>query len=129
MRPGGLRGRRTENSLRRDTVFGSTPAFGTTSCRAVTPEFQVGMAELHGISGATLCAIMCAQTVWWRCHRRIISDYLLVDGHPVFHIMSRGKIERAKLKPAAARQADGMLRYTPAPAPEMLPGQAGHALK
>ena len=75
------------------------------------------------ISGATMCvracvcacvrvrAIMCAEAVWWRCHRRIITDYLLADGHPVFHIMGPGKIERANLNPAAARQADGTLRY------------------
>jgi uncharacterized protein (DUF488 family) len=54
---------------------------------------------------------MCAEAVWWRCHRRIITDYLLADGHPVFHIMGPGKIERANLTPATVRQADGTLQY------------------
>ena len=38
---------------------------------------------------------MCAETLWWRCHRRIITDYLLAAGEQVFHILWAGKIEKA----------------------------------
>src|SRR5438552_11779914 len=38
------------------------------------------------------CAIMCAEAVWWRCHRRIVSDYLLAGGVAVEHIMGPNKI-------------------------------------
>ncbi|MGC8477834.1 MAG: DUF488 family protein, partial [Acetobacteraceae bacterium] len=78
--------------------------------------------ELHDIGRDHVCAIMCAEAVWWRCHRRIITDYLLADGHAVFHIMGPGKIERANLNPAAVRQSDGTLRYA-APGPETPPEQ------
>jgi len=54
---------------------------------------------------------MCAEALWWRCHRRIIADYLLALGEDVFHIMGPGKIERASLTPAAAREPDGGLVY------------------
>ena len=35
---------------------------------------------------------MCAEAVWWRCHRRIIADYLLAGGEQVFHILGPGKV-------------------------------------
>ncbi|WP_245267578.1 MULTISPECIES: DUF488 domain-containing protein [unclassified Mesorhizobium] len=38
------------------------------------------MAELRELSSRHRCPIMCAEAVWWRCHRRIISDYLLGEG-------------------------------------------------
>ena len=60
------------------------------------------------------CAIMCAEAVWWRCHRRIIADYLLAQGVPVQHIMGPGKIEAATLTPGARPLPDGTITY-PAP--------------
>jgi hypothetical protein len=58
---------------------------------------------------------MCAEAVWWRCHRRIIADYLMLHGRSVIHLMGDGRGEPAKLTPAA-RERDGRLVY-PAPAP------------
>ena len=55
-------------------------------------------------------AIMCAEALWWRCHRRIIADHLLVAGSPVAHVMGEGKIEAAKLTPGAV-VADGQAVY------------------
>ena len=43
---------------------------------------------------------MCAEAVWWRCHRRIIADYLLAAGDTVFHILSPAKIEPARMTEA-----------------------------
>jgi uncharacterized protein (DUF488 family) len=54
---------------------------------------------------------MCSETLWWRCHRRIISDYLLADGIPVLHIMAAHKVEPAILTPNAHRLDDGTLVY------------------
>jgi uncharacterized protein (DUF488 family) len=59
-------------------------------------------------------AIMCAEAVWWRCHRRIVADYLLLRGIPVLHLLGGGRIEPARMTPAA-REQDGRLVY---PAPE-----------
>jgi len=49
--------------------------------------------------------------VWWRCHRRIISDYLLARGTAVMHIMAPGKIEPATLTPNAHPKSIGSLVY------------------
>ncbi len=57
---------------------------------------------------------MCAEAVWWRCHRRNIADYLVANGEQVFHIMGPGRVEPASLNPAAVRQPNGTLAY-PAP--------------
>ncbi len=59
----------------------------------------------------TPTAIMCAEAVWWRCHRRIVADYLIAAGDTVFHILAAGKIEPAKLTPAARRTPEGILVY------------------
>jgi len=49
--------------------------------------------------------------VWWRCHRRIIADYLLATGAQVCHVLSATKVEPARLTPAARIQPDGTLIY------------------
>jgi uncharacterized protein (DUF488 family) len=54
---------------------------------------------------------MCAEGVWWRCHRRIIADYLLTQGVAVMHIMGLNKIDTATLTLGARAQPDGTLVY------------------
>ena len=54
---------------------------------------------------------MCAESLWWRCHRRIIADYLIAAGEEVFHILGAGQIEPAHLTPAARVRPDGKLTY------------------
>ena len=49
---------------------------------------------------------MCAEAVWWRCHRRLIADYLLAAGVPVMHILSEDRVEAAAMS-GGARVADG----------------------
>ena len=68
---------------------------------ALSEQFRSGLAKLRELGGATQCAIMCAEAVWWRCHRRIIADYLLAGGEKVFHILDRNHIEAAKITSAA----------------------------
>ncbi len=55
-----------------------------------TPEFQAALAALEerALSGEAV-AIMCAETVWWRCHRRLIADALVRDGFEVEHLLDR----------------------------------------
>lgn len=81
---------------------------------AGTAEFRAGLGELCALAGEHRCAIMCAEAVWWRCHRRIIADYLLASGFEVVHILAPGKLTPAALTPGAQRAADGGLVY-PAP--------------
>lgn len=56
-------------------------------------------------------ALMCAEAVWWRCHRRIITDYLLLHGHVVRHLMAPGRIDMARPTEAAHLRGDGTVIY------------------
>ena len=77
---------------------------------AMSPAFREGFDELLAMNESRRCAIMCAETVWWRCHRRIITDYALASGVDVFHIVSDAEPEPAKITANAVAQ-DGVLRY------------------
>jgi uncharacterized protein (DUF488 family) len=68
---------------------------------AESAEFQAGLADLIELAGRRTCAIMCAEAVWWRCHRRIVADYLITRRVPVFHVFTPTKAERAKRTPFA----------------------------
>jgi uncharacterized protein (DUF488 family) len=75
------------------------------------PEFRNALAALEerASSGERL-AIMCAETVWWRCHRRLIADAVIRDGFDVEHLIDRapGRPHRPKgaIGPVPARGAD-----------------------
>ena len=73
---------------------------------AMSAEFDVGLRRLLTLSEERSCALMCAEAVWWRCHRRIIADYLLLHGREVLHLMEKGRIEPASMTPAAVVQGN-----------------------
>jgi uncharacterized protein (DUF488 family) len=89
-------------------------AFRSYADYAETDEFRAGLDALRELARNDRCTIMCAEAVWWRCHRRIITDYLLAGGTRVEHIMGPGQVVPATLTPGARIMADGTLRY-PAP--------------
>ena len=60
-------------------------------------------------------AVMCAEAVWWRCHRRIIADWLLAAGVPVLHVMGPGSVTTAELSPMAAVGPGGRVTYPERP--------------
>ena len=109
---GGLRGRRKDAPS--PNGYWQNSSFRNYADYAGTQAFRDGVAELRPLGGSRRCAIRCAEAVWWRCHRRIIADYLIAGGERVWHIMGPGKIEAAALNPAAVRQDDGTLVYPPA---------------
>jgi uncharacterized protein (DUF488 family) len=77
-----------------------------------TVEFSRGIAQLQEMTdkyGAT--AIMCAEAVWWRCHRSLIADYLKAQGGEVIHIIDRNKADPHPFT-SAARMVDGKLSYS-----------------
>lgn len=78
---------------------------------ALTPAFHAGFEELLDVGGQRRSAIMCSEAVWWRCHRRIIADYLIAAGQTVFHIMGEGRMEAARLTPGAVVQPDKTVLY------------------
>lgn len=75
-----------------------------------TPEFEKGMEELEKIAAEKPTAIMCAEAVWWRCHRSMISDYLKAKEWTVLHIMAAGKTQEHSYT-SPARIADGKVVY------------------
>ena len=79
---------------------------------AMSAEFDVGLRRLLKLSEDSSCALMCAEAVWWRCHRRIIADYLLLHGREVLHLMEKGRVEPASMTPAAVIEGK-VLAYPP----------------
>jgi uncharacterized protein (DUF488 family) len=97
-------------------AFWENDSFHNYADYAMGERFGAGLAHLRELGGTQRCAIMCAETVWWRCHRRVITDYLLAAGERVFHILAPGKIEAAVISKAARPQGADILIY-PAPPP------------
>ncbi|HEX4456126.1 MAG TPA: DUF488 domain-containing protein [Kofleriaceae bacterium] len=64
-------------------------AFRNFADHAETAEFRAGLAELIALAKTHTVAIMCSEAVWWRCHRRIVTDHLLAHRVPVVHLMSQ----------------------------------------
>ena len=77
---------------------------------ALSDEFSAALDELLEWSSERRVAIMCAEAVWWRCHRRIIADYLLERGRHVRHLMAAGQVEPARLTPGAEAE-NGKIHY------------------
>jgi uncharacterized protein (DUF488 family) len=77
---------------------------------ALTPEFERAMAELVQIASRSRLAYMCAERVYFRCHRMIVSDWLVANGHEVLHIDDEGPARPHKLF-AEARIIDGQVIY------------------
>src|SRR6266545_6483117 len=104
---GGRRGRAAADSA---NDFWQNASFRNYADYAATAAFRAGLSRLRELGARQACAIMCAEAVWWRCHRRIIADYLLADGATVFHILGPTHIEPARSDarraPPAGRHAD-----------------------
>ncbi len=83
---------------------------------AATESFRAGLEELCALAEKHRCAIMCAEAVWWRCHRRIIADYLLARGLEVQHILGGKHIAPATPTPGVRELEGGTLVY-PGPEP------------
>jgi len=107
---GGLRhGRRdVEKPL---TRFWQNASFANYADYAETVAFRRGLLELTTTALDHCCAIMCAEAMWWRCHRRIISDYLLAEGVTVAHILGHNRIDLATLTRGAHILPGGKVLY------------------
>ena len=78
---------------------------------AMSDAFRAGLDRLRGLGHARRAAIMCAEALWWQCHRRIITDYLLAAGETVLHIVGPGKIEPAQITDGARVGGAGIVTY------------------
>jgi uncharacterized protein (DUF488 family) len=113
---GGLRGRKHDISPSVN-AFWQNQSFHNYADYALSEEFRAGLARLRVLGHERRSAIMCAEAVWWRCHRRIIADYLLAAGETVFHILREDRIEPAHLTGAARPAPDMSLTYPAEGAP------------
>ena len=76
-----------------------------------TEEFKEAIRQMEKTASAERLAYMCAEAVWWRCHRALVSDYLKAHGWKVVHIMGKGK-ETEHPYTSPARPVQGELFYT-----------------
>jgi uncharacterized protein (DUF488 family) len=82
---------------------------------AMTDEFAAGLAQLRDLARARPTAMMCSEALWWRCHRRLVADQLVIGGDTVCHISSDGRASPHQLTPFATVADDGRLTYPTAP--------------
>jgi uncharacterized protein (DUF488 family) len=75
-----------------------------------TPEFESALARLLDFAAERSVAVMCAEAVWWQCHRRLIADALAIRGHDVVHIQTRDRAAPHVIAPPASIR-DGRLSY------------------
>jgi uncharacterized protein (DUF488 family) len=77
---------------------------------AMTERFEEGVRRLLELAGRGRVALMCAERLYWRCHRRILSDYLVAKGNSLTHIIDKGVAEAHELT-RFAKVINGELRY------------------
>jgi uncharacterized protein (DUF488 family) len=89
---GGLRGRSREVPAETNGLW-RNDSFHNYADHALGEAFAEGLEALLALAGERRCAIMCAEAVWWRCHRRIVADHLLARGRTVLHLMGEKRVE------------------------------------
>lgn len=106
---GGLRGRSPGVPQALNGLW-ENKSFHNYADYALSDEYSAGLTECLNLASGHRCAIMCAEAVWWRCHRRIIADYLLARGKTVLHLMGEDRVQAARLTQGAVL-ADGKVIY------------------
>ena len=104
-----LGGRRRPSATSVNTGW-RVPAFQAYADYIATEEFACGLEELLMLASGLRTVIMCAEVLWWRCHRRIISDVLTTLGVEVVHLRDEGPGEPHVLKPPG-HLVGGQLSY------------------
>jgi uncharacterized protein (DUF488 family) len=107
----GGRRARAQNIPPEVNAFWENQSFHNYADYAMGDGFRSGLARLRELGRIRRCAVMCAEALWWRCHRRIIADYLLVAGEQVFHILGPKAVAPASLTKSATPHPDGALTY------------------
>jgi len=92
-------------------AFWTNVSFHNYADYAETAAFRAGLARLLELGCRRRCAIMCAEAVWWRCHRRLIADALVVRGWRVEHLGAGAAVTVHELTGFAVVEADGTLGY------------------
>jgi len=87
-----LGGRRTPRKDSHNTAW-KNASFRAYADHMESEEFRNGVKGLLELAANGRTAVMCAEALWWRCHRRLISDYLKTEGHAVIHILDKNKTQ------------------------------------
>ena len=87
-----------------------SPSFRNYADYMLTDEFRQGMDKLIHLSASSRTAYMCAERVYFHCHRMLVSDWLSAHGHEILHIDGVGPLRAHQLLPEA-RVVDGELIY------------------
>lgn len=104
-----LGGRRKSAPLSKNTAW-KNASFRAYADHMETDEFKLGVGELIALASQSPTAFMCAESLWWKCHRSLIADHLKANGHGVIHILGAEKTEVHPYT-SAARIVDGKLSY------------------
>jgi len=94
-----LGGRRKAQQVAEHDTKWRNKSFANYADYTRTKPFRAGLAELESLARSKRVAIMCAEALWWRCHRRIIADELIRDGFAVTHIMGPEHNQEAERSP------------------------------
>jgi uncharacterized protein (DUF488 family) len=113
-----LGGRRSALARSRHSALHSR-AFAGYADHMDSAEFRRAVTALIERAAAERPAIMCAETVWWNCHRMLVADALTLRGAEVVHLLAVGRREVHRLHATVRRDADGWPLYD---VPETLPG-------
>lgn len=107
---GGRRGKTDPDSPNR---WWEIDAFRNYADHALTPTFRRALGELRAFGHERPVAVMCAEALWWQCHRRLVADNLIAAGEVVVHLLGPGKRETAQLSDGARVQPDARVLYPP----------------
>lgn len=88
-------------------------AFRNYADYAETDAFREAIGELEALARERPTAFMCAEAVWWQCHRRIVADYMLARGWTVVHLLAPGQQQPGVLTAGAIVHPDGTIAYPP----------------
>ncbi|MGI8898722.1 MAG: DUF488 domain-containing protein [Pyrinomonadaceae bacterium] len=104
-----LGGRRRASPDSKNTAW-RNPSFRAYADHMETVEFKQGIEKLHELANKSKTAVMCAEMLWWRCHRSLIADYLKALGATVIHVSNEKQTETHPYT-SAARIIKGRLSY------------------
>jgi uncharacterized protein (DUF488 family) len=88
-----------------------SPSFRNYADHMLTPEFQQAAADILALAEQRRPAVMCAEKLYFNCHRMLVSDYFVSHGHEVLHIEDAARTPRPHQLTAEARMKDGELLY------------------